>query len=286
MELLRTLATLAEPPAPEHRPLAELLGLGPEPDRAAFTDLFELQLYPYASVYLGGEGMLGGEARDRVAGFWRALAETPPVEPDHLSTMLALAARLAELEEESPSAAGNGWRRARRAWLWEHLMSWLPLYCDKVAAVADPYYQRWAALLMAALADEAGVVGRQDSLSLHLRQAPPMADPRRDGGEEFLAALLAPARSGFILVRSDLELAARQLGLGARAGERRFVLRALLDQDAAGVLWWLARYAAEAARRYRLIDPGREWAAFWSERAAATGDLLRELARQGSEPAG
>ncbi len=286
MELLRTLATLVEPPAPEHRPLAEVLGLGPVPDRAAFTALFELQLYPYASVYLGPEGKLGGEARDRIAGFWRALGETPPPEADHLSTMLALQARLAELEQEAPDRARrDSWRRARRAWLWEHLLSWLPLYCDKAAAIAPPYYQRWAALLTAALAEEAGALGAQDSLSLHLREAPAMADPRREGGEAFLAALLAPVRSGLILVRSDLERAARELGLGSRAGERRFALRALLNQDAGGVLWWLSSLAAQTASRYRLVDPGGDWAGFWSGRAAASAELLKELSRQASTTA-
>ena len=278
MELLRTLATLAEPPAPEHLPLAEILNLGPQPGGAAFTDLFELQLYPYASVYLGAEGMLGGEARDRIAGFWRALGETPPPEPDHLSTMLALQARLAELEREAPAAAARaGWRRARRAWLWEHLMSWLPAYCDRAAAIAPPYYQRWATLLMAALAEEAGAVGGQDSLSLHLREAPPLADPRDEGGEAFLSSLLAPVRSGLILVRSDLERAAHELGLGCRAGERRFVLRALLGQDADRLLFWLSRFAAAAAGRYRFLDPSEGWADFWSERATATAELLKEL---------
>ncbi|MFQ5349925.1 MAG: molecular chaperone [Thermoanaerobaculia bacterium] len=285
MELLRTLASLAEPPSPEHQGLAEILGLGPPPERAAFTELFELQLYPYASFYLGAEGMLGGEARDRIAGFWRALGEEPPTEPDHISTMLALQAQLAELERAaSQSAARDGWRRARRAWLWEHLMSWLPLYCDKAAAIAPPYYERWAALVMAALTEEAGALGTQDSLSLHLRQAPAMIDPRREGGEAFLEALLAPVRSGLILVRSDLEGAARVLGLGCRAGERRFALRALLSQDAAAVLWWLASFAAEAASRYRLLDPGAEWVGFWSERATASAELLKELSRDGATP--
>lgn len=281
MELLRTLATLAEPPVPEHRPLAEILKLGPAPDRAAFTDLFELQLYPYGSFYLGAEGLLGGEARDRVAGFWRALGETPPAEPDHLSTMLALQARLAELEEEATAAAArDGWRRARRAWLCEHLLSWLPPFCDKASAIGPPYYQRWAVLVMASLAEEAAAVGGQDTLSLHLREAPAMVDPRREGGEAFLGALLAPVRSGLVLVRTDLERAARELGLGCRTGERRYALRALLDQDATAVLWWLSRFAAAAARRYRYLDPTEGWAEFWSGRAARCAELLGELARQ------
>ena len=292
MELLRTLATLAEPPEPKHRPLAEILNLGREPDRAAFTEMFELRLYPYASFYLGAEGMLGGEARDRIAGFWRALGEPPPAEPDHLVVMLALQARLAELEREAPSAATReGWRRARRAFLWEHLMSWLVPYCDKLAEIAPPYYQRWAGLVMAALAEEAAAVGEQESLSLHLREAPPMVDPRRDGGDAFLAALLTPVRSGLILLRNDLERAARELGLGCRAGERRFALRSLLDQEAVGVLWWLARFADRQASRYRVLEPAAGWAGFWSDRAKASGVLLDELARQESaavpsQPAG
>ena len=283
MELLRTLATLAEPPAAEHRPLAELLGLGPLPAAAEFTGLFELQLYPYGSFYLGGEGLVGGEARDRIAGFWRAIGETPPPEPDHLTTMLALGARLAELEHEAPTAAPRAaWRRARLAWLWEHLLSWLPIFCDKAVAIAPPYYRRWAELLLAALADEAGTLGDQDGLALHLREAPAMADPRRAGGEAFLAALLTPARSGVILVRRDLERAAGELGLGCRAGERRFALRSLLDQEPAAVLGWLAGFAAAAAHRYRKLAAGGAANGFWAGRAAASGELLQELALEGA----
>src|SRR5204863_6550834 len=96
VELFRTLGVLLEPPVAAHRPLAELLDLGPPPSAAEHTDLFRFQLYPYASVYLGAEGMLGGEARDRIAGFWRALGLVPPAEPDELTVMLGFYAELAE----------------------------------------------------------------------------------------------------------------------------------------------------------------------------------------------
>ena len=39
------------------------------------------------------------EARDRIAGFWRALGETPPPEPDHLTLMLASYAELRSRED-------------------------------------------------------------------------------------------------------------------------------------------------------------------------------------------
>ena len=89
MELFRALAVLAEPPRAETAHLAVALELGAVPEASEYTDLFVFQLYPYASVYLGAEGMLGGEARDRIAGFWRALGQVPPAEPDHLAVMNA-----------------------------------------------------------------------------------------------------------------------------------------------------------------------------------------------------
>src|SRR5918992_3923558 len=120
MNLFRPLASLAEPPNESTARAADALGLGAPPDAAEHTEVFVFQLYPYASVYLGAEGMLGGEARDRVAGFWRALRLPPPAEVDHLSVLLALYARLVELEEgEGDPARRAFWRRARKALLWE-----------------------------------------------------------------------------------------------------------------------------------------------------------------------
>src|ERR1051325_10353454 len=147
MELFRALAVIAEPPErPGVGRVAEALGLGAARESSAYPDLFVFQLYPYASVYLGGEGMLGGEARDRVAGFIKALGQEPPQEPDHLSTMLGAYASLCASEEAAGGArAREHFRGARRAFLWEHLLSWLPVYLDKLARVAPRLYRAWGA---------------------------------------------------------------------------------------------------------------------------------------------
>ena len=89
IELVRTLGVLAEAPNSGTGSVAAAIGL-PAPTPDDYTDAFVFQLYPYASVYLGAEGMIGGEARDRIAGFWRALRLTPPAEPDHLTALLGL----------------------------------------------------------------------------------------------------------------------------------------------------------------------------------------------------
>ena len=83
VELLRALTVLAEPPGPAHARVADALGFSEAPAASDFGDVFLFQLYPYASVHVGAEGMMGGDARQRVAGFWRALGRTPPAEPDH-----------------------------------------------------------------------------------------------------------------------------------------------------------------------------------------------------------
>ena len=93
-ELLRALGAVADSPVAA-RAVAGPLGLAPVGE-AEHTEVFVLNCPPYASVYLGPDGALGGEGADRAAGFWRALAITPPAEPDHLSALLALYARLGE----------------------------------------------------------------------------------------------------------------------------------------------------------------------------------------------
>jgi hypothetical protein len=217
--------------------------------------------------------MLGGEARDRIAGFWRALGLLPPKEPDHLAALLSLYASTieAELAEVDP-ARRLLWTQSRKALLWEHLLSWLPAYLDKLAQVAPPYYARWAEVLEQSLVAEAAMLGRQDRLSLHLR-ASPGSTPTR--GREFVAWLLAPVRSGIVLVRSDLERAASELKLGLRIGERRWVLQSLLSQEPACTLTWLAAETQRwAALHERWTPVTGDFAWFWWGRARAAEDLL------------
>ncbi|MGB5159608.1 MAG: molecular chaperone TorD family protein [Thermoanaerobaculia bacterium] len=281
MELLRSLAALAEPPGRETPRIADLLGLGTPPASADYDDLFLFQLYPYASVYLGPEGMLGGEARDRIAGFWRVLEQAPPPESDHLALVLALYARLCELESEAPNdATKHRWRHLRTTCLWEHIASWVPAYLEKLQELASPFYQAWGELLREVLEQEVLELGQQELLPLHLREAPAVLDPEAEGGEAWLDSLLSPVRSGIILVRNDLVRAGRDLQLATRVAERRYALKALLGQDPAATLDWLAAEAeAWQNRHQRWNDLSGPITDFWSHRAATTARRLH-TARQ------
>ena len=285
MELIRALATLAEPPHPAHAPIARALGLPDPPRPADHTGLFLFQLYPFASFHVGADGMLGGEAADRVAGFWRALGREAPDEPDHLTALLGLYAGLSDAEAREPAGPGRVLRReSRKALLWEHLLPWLLPYLHAVSEVAPLFYRRWSELLRAALVSEAAELGPPDRLPLHLREAPLLEDPRTSGGDVFLRQLTAPVRTGMLLTRADLARCADELGLGRRAGERRFVLKALLSSNPDAALDWLGQEAARwrgVHERYRA--EAEVVSRFWTSRADAAHRLLVELAREARE---
>lgn len=282
-ELLRALGVQAEPPGPAQDRLAGLLDL-PPPTGADWTEAFMVQLVPYASVYLGAEGMLGGEAADRVAGFWRALRLPVPAEPDHLATLLGLYASLVEAERDEPAAPRAALlQQARAALLHEHLTSWLPAYAHAMADSGPPPYAAWARLLRETLLAEAADLGMPQRLPAHLRDVPPFAP---DGGlADLLDGLLAPARSGIVLSRAHLAATARHTGLGLRLGGRRAVLRALIEQDPAVALAALGGQARGWLDRHRADQPVLGPAAgHWAARASATVDLLATAGRTTNPP--
>ncbi len=275
-EVLRALAVLSESPHPSHARVAAALDLGGAPTAAEHTQALTLGAVPYASVYLGPEGMLGGEAADRVAGFWRALGYVPPAEPDHLAALLGLLATLTEAEatEEDPARAVLR-RRARTVLLREHLLTWVPMFARAVAGTGTEVYAAWAALLVEVLLAEAAELPEPEELPVALRVAPGLPE-EPDGSRGLAAALLTPVRTGIVLTRSDLARAARAEGLGLRIGERAFTLAAMLEQDPTTTLGWVADHAEAWAAEHR-SDVGAlgPIAAFWADRATQTTSSCR-----------
>jgi len=175
------------------------------------------------------------------------------------------------------------WRQARRALLWEHLLTWAVTYARAMAASAPPFHAAWAELLERTLLAEAADLEPPATPSLHLRDSPGLPEAS-EGAAALVGVLLAPVRSGLILTRWDLARGAPGLGLGLRMGERAFALRSMLSQDPQATLAWLAGEAAGWAARHRqtvatLGDIGRHW----RERAETTLALLLELERAAEE---
>jgi TorA maturation chaperone TorD len=286
-ELFRALGAMSERPGAAHGQLAEALGLPGSPDAEAYTELFVLQCHPYAAVYLGPEGKLGGEGADQVIGFYRAIGWPVPVHGDHVATLLGLYAALydAELAAE-PGPARARCHRARAVLLQEHLGSWLPVFLDALrlaaGSIGASVYGAWAELTAAALGAEMADLPPADRppaghLPRALRVAPDLdADV---GLDSLLDGLLAPVRGGVVLTRLDLQRAAADTGVPGRAGERRYTLLAMLGQEPGSVLTWLARWAEEwRARHLTRTEAFGDTARWWAERASATERLLTSAA--------
>ncbi|HEX9355672.1 MAG TPA: molecular chaperone TorD family protein, partial [Streptosporangiaceae bacterium] len=207
--------------------------------------------------------------------FWRALSLTPPAEPDHLAALLGLYAALSEQEQaEHEPARRAACRDARRALLWEHLLTWAPTYTQAIITLSSRFHAAWARLLREALLDEAQALEPPPTPPLHLRDVADLPDSTSDA---FVPAILAPARSGLLLTRRDLAGAATATGMGTRIGGRAFILRALISQDRAGTFRWLARRAAWWAARHRAGDPPLAGITpHWYGKAEATRRLLHQ----------
>ncbi len=224
-ELVRTLAVSVRSPLDDGA--CALLGLPAPPDAAAHTEVFVLQTHPYASVHLGAHGMIGGDAGDRVAGFWRALGAVPPSDADHLGALLDLYACLGgeELASASTDRRRAAVASARAALLWEHLAPWAVVHLASVHGLGSGFYRAWARLACDVLSAEADALAPRAELPTALGVAPsPLEVASRD---ELVDALLAPARSGVVITRADLSRAGRDLGLAVRQGGAASCSRAL-----------------------------------------------------------
>jgi Nitrate reductase delta subunit len=275
-ELLRALGAVPDSPAAA-RCVGPALGLDPVSD-AEHTEAFVLNCPPYAAIYLGPQGAIGGEGADRVAGFWRAIGITPPAEPDHLAVLLGLYARLGEAAAGARRpATAAALAQSRTVLFWEHLWPWLPAYLDAVTDLAVPALTSWADLVRRALAAESSDLPPCPRQPLALREAPPAAPPPAGPGD-LIELVTIPVRSGLILTRRRLAEGAARAGVGFRIGERRFALRAMLEQDPRASLAWLAGEADRWEQRHRDRASSDQVTTWWAARASRTAQVLRDYA--------
>lgn len=274
-EMLRALGAVTLTPPPLNAPVCRALGL-PVPTGAEHTRVFVLGAPPHAAIHLGPEGKLGGEGLDRVAGFWRALRLQPPEDADHLGALLMLYAELGVAESNATDESHRGrLRRSRSALLHEHIWSWAPGYLVAVHRLGVRPLGRWAELTLQALRAELADSEPATRLPLALREA---AAPLSAQGslDEALDAMVTPVRTGVVLTQRDLHEGARRAGVGFRRGERRFALRAMMQQDAVATLEWLLGHGRAWVDLHDRSgdDPTSGW---WQDRSRHTVTTLEGL---------
>lgn len=275
-ELWRAIGAVADNPR-DARVAAGALGL-PVPDASEHTEVFVLNCPPYASIHLGSEGSIGAEAGDRVAGFWSTLGCEPHGEPDHLAGLLGLYANLCDSQDAvQRGRSAVAVDRARSALFWEHLWSWVPNYLDAVTDLGLPALGAWAALARAALTEEACSLPGGRLLPAALRDAPPPVAADFDLAR-LVDGVVTPVCSGFVVTRRALARIARGTGTGYRIGERRFSLRAMIEQDPPASLAGLAGEAARWSARQSLRPGPGAASRWWARRSEHAAAVLAEAA--------
>lgn len=247
----------------------------------AYSDLFLLNVYPYASVFLEPSGEMNGARTREVAALYDRYGYAPPElnevgAADHIGLMLGCAAVVG----------------ADR--IWPHLMDWAPVLCLAIerAPTTHPFYQALAIRTRKLCWDTALPCPNTAALCSYretnhptdrLLPPEPSIEPPEPSLDAFVRHLLTPAQSGIFLTRARLGLWARALGMPLPFGERfavgemLFEMASAMGQSETLLDWLRAEVEAWDATYARWADEfGWEYARMWRARTAGTLHLLEE----------
>ena len=279
MHLFSSLGEIIEAPGAEQARMARMLGLPGEPNRHEFTNLFVIQLFPYASIYLNANGVAGGAVRRRAADYWRLTGGISPHEPDHVTALLKLYGSMQPTPADFTSPSID----TRRIVFWEMLASWLPMYLLRIRELGSPLYQAWSDVLFDVIEAEAGQLEAPAVMTSFLAAAP--AAPSINEAGAFVDSLFAPAVSGIIICRADLGRCAAAHRLTIRLADRRHTLKLMLMEKTGSVCAWLCgEFTRQADNLRRLPDVLSIVRDHWVRRAETSAAAIAEFEARYARP--
>jgi len=286
---------------PVVRAIPDLASLVPESfdeDEAAADHyaLFSLEVFPYASVFLGAEGRLGGSTTHVVqqhyaqTGF-QAIFDRESA--DHLAHELALLAFLSGAETEALEAGKRSeaerMRRRMQAFMDGHLLWWLPAFVQAVQQQAYPFYAALGGFTLEVVLDHRAALGEGGcfSESLVLEEPPDLLEKEKTGLKDIAAYLTTPTWSGFFLSRSDITRLGRgerlPHGFGSRVQTLTNLLRAAVEFDRMDALLgalseqldtWASFYqklSASGLERVEIVSQT------WLDRLTTTRSIIEQM---------
>lgn len=279
--------------------IPELTAVLPQPfsaDHAAAShhELFQFNIFPYESFFLGEDGLVGGDVTAVVNQLYFQLGWQTAVtatEADHLGQELACLAFLvtkeAEAWESDQTATANDWQTRQQLFLQSHLLRWIPTCLLAIQQQPDPFFAQLAQVTLELLLAHADALAKRATAPLSFLPPPQniLAD-EKTGFKEIIHFLLLPALSGIYLSRDNIGQLGRQFdlprGFGSRETMLLNLLRTAVQYDALPALLTALQ---ETCRRWQasyqeLIDQHPQTALFiqpWQARAAATEQMVLEL---------
>lgn len=230
---------------PYLRQLPEFAASLPDPfaaDEAAATyqHLFGFNLFPYASIFLASDGLLGGDISTRVSQLYRQAGfqvDTSASSPEHIGHELQFLAFLCGAEADAwrdglPLVAAR-MQQLQGDFLQTHLLYWLFGLKTAVSAQNTPFYSQLAALTTELVSDHA-TASEQQQLAIPLGTfalptPPDVLAQEKTGLRRIARYLTTPPYSGLFLSRDHIGRLARQLDLPRGFGSREQMLENLLQ---------------------------------------------------------
>lgn len=227
---------------PVIRALPELTATLPDPfdadDAAAdHYQLLQLDVLPYASLFLDADARLGGATTCTVQEHYRQAGRSP--EPgaesaDHLGHELAflgfLTAAEADALRDGHDDEAKRMRQHQRRFLGSHLLWWLPGVVQALRG-RHLFYGTLADLTLDLVLDHHAALGPPPENvrpGPDLPEPPPLLDRPDTGLREIAVYLTTPAWSGLYLSRTDVTRLARSEDLPHGFGGRTLMLTNLL----------------------------------------------------------
>ncbi|MCB0120784.1 MAG: molecular chaperone TorD family protein, partial [Caldilineaceae bacterium] len=267
-------------------------------------ELFGFNLFPYESMFLGDEQLLGTAIGEAVGQQYARLGYVPTQQAgalDHVGEELGVLAYLlaaeADAREDQRVAVVQRLQGEQRQFLEAHLLRWLAPFVIAVQRHVDRFYAEVATITLTLVAERyQTLVGREPASPAEYigatngwqLPAPPtlVTDPQTSL-RDIAGFLTTPAYSGLYLSRYQINHLGRQLrlprGFGSREQMMSNLLRTAAQYDAVPALvrglrteavTWQEAYAAVDA-----AQPGlRPFTAPWLQRVQQTSAMLAEMA--------
>jgi TorA maturation chaperone TorD len=233
-------------------------------------DLFQMEVPPFASVFLEPEVRLGGDVASavarmyEVAGFQGEGSEGA----DHVAT---------ELTHLSTLCAADAWDSQGR-FLLDHVTWWLPALIFSVRRGGYPFYQTLADVTLELVHDHAASFAGESHFRL---PEPPEVLERTSTSLKTIAEYLTtPVFSGLYLSRSEIAALARHSriprGFGSRSQTLANLLRSASEYDSLpDVLAALDKLVSEWEAFY--LDDMKTASLEWRKRLGRTKEMLKKM---------
>lgn len=253
--------------------------------------LFGLEVFPYASVFLEETTQVGGAITRDVYHFYQQAGfqhDERNDNADHIVHELAFLAFLtgaeAEAWEDGKETVARHLRSIQRRFMQEHLLWWLPGFAKAILQQGHTFYTTLAQLTLDLILSHADLQTGEGS-PFDLPEPPDLLTSPQTGAKDIAEYLTRPAWSGLYLSRSDIARLGRNeqvpRGFGGRVLMLTNLLRAAITYDKMDSMLAQLQGLVQDWQSYYLElekEPGmHEVARMWSDRLDGTEKVLQQI---------